>query len=127
MRSLNRKLFRDLNKIRGQVIAIGLVVASGVGVLVMSLSVLDSLRITADAYYDRYNFGEVFGGVKRAPERLAERIADIPLLAQHFLQQVREDANRQVSGFSDEALAALQQYHWPGNVRELQNIIERAV
>ena len=58
---------------------------------------------------------------------LRERIADIPLLAQHFLQEVREDANKQVSGFSDEAIAALQHYGWPGNVRELQNVVERAV
>ncbi len=58
---------------------------------------------------------------------LRERIADINLLAQHFLREVREDANKPVSGFSDEALAALQHYHWPGNVRELQNVVERAV
>ena len=77
MRALNRKLFRDLRKIQGQVLAIGLVVASGVGVLVMALSVLNSLRVTADAYYDRYNFAEVFAGVKRAPERLTDQIAAI--------------------------------------------------
>ncbi len=58
---------------------------------------------------------------------LRERISDIFLLAQHFLQAVREDTNRQVSGFSDEATAAMQHYHWPGNVRELQNVVERAV
>jgi len=58
---------------------------------------------------------------------LRERIADIPVLADHFLREVREDANRSVDGFSDEAIAAMQRYHWPGNVRELQNIVERAV
>ncbi|MBT8422336.1 MAG: ABC transporter permease, partial [Gammaproteobacteria bacterium] len=78
MRVLNRKLLRDLAKIRGQVIAIGLVIASGVGVLVMALSVQTSLQITSDAYYDRYHFGDVFAGVKRAPESIASRIADIP-------------------------------------------------
>ncbi|MBT8423116.1 MAG: ABC transporter permease, partial [Gammaproteobacteria bacterium] len=60
------------------VIAIGLVIASGVGVLVMALSVQTSLQITSDAYYDRYQFGDVFAGVKRAPESIASRIADIP-------------------------------------------------
>jgi DNA-binding NtrC family response regulator len=34
--------------------------------------------------------------------------------------------NKQVEGFSDEALACMQAYHWPGNVRELENVIERA-
>jgi DNA-binding NtrC family response regulator len=58
---------------------------------------------------------------------IRERIADIPLLAQHFLDQVREESGRQVTSFTNEALAALQRYSWPGNVRELQNVIERAV
>ena len=58
---------------------------------------------------------------------LRERISDIPLLAEHFLRQVCEDAGKNVRGFSDEAMAALQRYRWPGNVRELQNVIERAV
>ena len=58
---------------------------------------------------------------------LRERISDIPLLAEHFLKQVCEDAGKTVRGFHDDALAALQRYRWPGNVRELQNVIERAV
>jgi len=58
---------------------------------------------------------------------LRERISDIPLLAEHFLAQVREDAGKNVRGFSDDAMATLQRYAWPGNVRELQNVIERAV
>ena len=58
---------------------------------------------------------------------LRERISDIPLLADHFLAEVREDAGKNVRGFTDEALGALQGYSWPGNVRELQNVIERAV
>ena len=58
---------------------------------------------------------------------LRERISDIPLLAQHFLQRVTEDCHKRVRGFTDEAQEALQRYQWPGNVRELQNVIERAV
>ena len=58
---------------------------------------------------------------------LAQRRSDVPLLAQHFLDQVREDTNRKVTGFDDEALAALENYSWPGNIRELQNVVERAV
>jgi len=58
---------------------------------------------------------------------LRQRKTDIPLLAQTFLDQVREDTNRSVTGFSDEALAALEAYSWPGNIRELQNVVERAV
>jgi transcriptional regulator with PAS, ATPase and Fis domain len=58
---------------------------------------------------------------------LRERISDIPLLAQHFLEQVSEDAGKQMQGFSEEAIETLRRYRWPGNVRELQNVIERAV
>jgi len=58
---------------------------------------------------------------------LSQRHSDVPLLAQSFLEELREDTNRTVNGFSDEALLALEAYHWPGNIRELQNVIERAV
>ena len=39
---------------------------------------------------------------------MRERISDIPLLAQHFLQEVCEESGKQVRGFTDEAMAALQ-------------------
>ncbi|MCA9270560.1 MAG: sigma-54-dependent Fis family transcriptional regulator, partial [Planctomycetales bacterium] len=58
---------------------------------------------------------------------LRERVADIPLLAQHFLKDVCEETGKSVHGFTDEAVAAMQRYRWPGNVRELQNVVERAV
>jgi len=78
MRALDHKLYRDLWRLKGQVIAIAMVVASGVAVLVMSLTALDSLEETAQAYYERYRFAHIFANVKRAPERLAHRIARIP-------------------------------------------------
>ena len=58
---------------------------------------------------------------------LRERISDIPLLARHFLDRMARESGKQVQGFSDEAVQALQAYRWTGNVRELQNVIERAV
>jgi len=58
---------------------------------------------------------------------LRERISDIPLLANHFLEQVCNDSAKTVHGISDQAMAALQGYRWPGNVRELENVVERAV
>jgi DNA-binding NtrC family response regulator len=58
---------------------------------------------------------------------LRERIADIPGLAEHFLKTTVEETGKNVSDFTPETLALLQQYRWPGNVRELQNVIERAV
>ncbi len=58
---------------------------------------------------------------------LRRRRSDITLLAQSFLEQAREDASRTVTGFAEDAVAALENYHWPGNIRELQNVVERAV
>jgi transcriptional regulator with PAS, ATPase and Fis domain len=58
---------------------------------------------------------------------LRSRPADVVLLAHSFLEQVREDSRRQVTGFADETLAVMERYSWPGNVRELQNVVERAV
>ncbi len=58
---------------------------------------------------------------------LRDRIADIPLLAAHFLEQISQESGKKIHGFSDEALVALQRHRWPGNVRELQNVVERAV
>lgn len=58
---------------------------------------------------------------------LRERVSDIPLLAQRFLQEVCGETNRTLDGIDDDARTALRNYRWPGNVRELQNVIERAV
>ena len=58
---------------------------------------------------------------------LRERHEDVPLLAQHFLRVYAAKNNRQLDGFTDEALGCLEAYSWPGNVRELENVVERAV
>jgi len=58
---------------------------------------------------------------------LRERLEDIPLLAEHFLQLYSRKNKRAVKGMSAEATALLMQYAWPGNVRELENAIEYAV
>ena len=78
LRALERKLLRDLWRLRGQVVAIGLVIASGVAVLVMSLGTIEALRETAAAFYERSNFADVFASLKRAPEGLVRRIQEIP-------------------------------------------------
>jgi PAS domain S-box-containing protein len=58
--------------------------------------------------------------------RLAERRADIPALAEHFLQQLETHWGRRLGRLGERALARLLAYPWPGNVRELSNVIERA-
>jgi two-component system response regulator HydG len=58
---------------------------------------------------------------------LREKREDVPVLAQHFLRVYAAKNNRQLDGFTDEALGCLEAYSWPGNVRELENVVERAV
>src|SRR5574341_64711 len=58
---------------------------------------------------------------------LRERTEDIPLLVDHFLEQLRAETGKPVEGVTREALGALMARPWPGNVRELRNVLERGV
>ena len=58
---------------------------------------------------------------------LRERREDIPLLAEHFVQRISSELDKDVGGISAAALKVLMAYDWPGNVRELENVIERAI
>jgi putative ABC transport system permease protein len=106
MKVLNRKLLRDLWRLRGQVLAIAMVVASGVAVLVMSLATLSSLQETATIYYERYRFADVFASVTRAPEQLAARIAGIPGV-QHAETRISKLATLDIAGFEEPVIGQL--------------------
>jgi putative ABC transport system permease protein len=106
MQALNKKLVRDLRRMRGQVIALSMVIASGVGVLVLAFSVLEALQTTADAYYERYNFGEVFARARRAPETLTARIAAIPGV-QTVETRIKRLAILDVTGFEEPVIGEL--------------------
>lgn len=58
---------------------------------------------------------------------LRERIGDIPLLVEHYINEFNEQNGKRVKGLDEQAMHALQRYNWPGNVRELVNVIERAI
>lgn len=74
---LDRKLLRDLWRMKWQAAAIGAVIAVGVMMLVMMTGLVASLTETRDAYYDRYRLADVFAPVARAPERLAKTLGEI--------------------------------------------------
>ena len=83
-------------------------------------AMISDQRFREDLYY---RLAEI---VVRIPP-LAERHGDPTLLAHHFLKKFGRDLNRNVKGFTPDALAALNAWHWPGNVRELENRMKRAV
>ena len=58
---------------------------------------------------------------------LRERVEDLMLFANHFLEQSNEELDKNVVGFSDEVLEVFKKYEWPGNLRELKNIVKRSV
>ena len=63
MTALRRKLWRDLAQMRGQTVAIALVLAAGLATLVMSLSTYRSLADTRERFYGEYRFADVFARV----------------------------------------------------------------
>jgi len=81
MRALDRKLFRDLWAVRGQVAAISFVLAAGIATYVMAASTLDSLQRTQARLYREFRFPDLFAGLKRAPEGVLARIAAVPGVA----------------------------------------------
>jgi len=57
---------------------------------------------------------------------LKDRLEDIPLLSQHFINRFNISLEKNIKGITPAAMSILLKYHWPGNVRELGNVIERA-
>jgi putative ABC transport system permease protein len=78
---LDIKLFRDLKRLWAQVITIAFVIGGGVTTVVMAVGSYRSLDETRTAYYERYQFGDVFATVRRAPKTLINKIAEIPGVA----------------------------------------------
>ena len=76
--SLDRKLLRDVWRMRGQLAAIAVVVACGIAVFVAMRSTMHALENARSSYYARQRFGHVFARLERAPERVAKRLAEIP-------------------------------------------------
>ncbi|TAK04549.1 MAG: FtsX-like permease family protein [Candidatus Manganitrophaceae bacterium] len=78
MKMLDVKLLRDLSRMKGQAVTIALVVASGIGGFIGMLTAYDSLHGSRQSYYESTRFADLFSGVKRAPESLAEPIVQLP-------------------------------------------------
>src|SRR5690349_3532613 len=76
--ALDRKLFRDLWHMRGQVITVALIVASGIATYVTMRGAYESVERAQQEHYARYHFADVFAQLKRAPNSLVTEIASIP-------------------------------------------------
>jgi putative ABC transport system permease protein len=118
MKALDKKLWRDLLHMKGQVLAIVLVIVSGVSTFVMFISVMHSLNVTRDAFYRDFGFADIFDSLKRAPENVKKRIAEIPGV--HVVEtRVAADVKLDIPGFNEPVTARLVSV--PDNGRPLLN------
>jgi putative ABC transport system permease protein len=103
---LDRKLLRDLWAMKGQAMAIAMVIAAGVTMFVTYLSNFDSMQRTRSAYYDDARFADVFASLTRAPGYLLPRIAAIPGVATADARVVM-DVTLDVPGMPEPAVGRL--------------------
>jgi len=75
---LDRKLLRDLSRMKMQGAAVGSVLACGVALFVMATGMHGSLQRARDAYYDGARMADLAAGVVRAPEGLTRTLATLP-------------------------------------------------
>lgn len=104
--ALDRKLLRDLSQMKGQSLAIAVVIAAGVATFVNSRTILYSLELTRATFYERYRFSDVFAKVKRAPDAMIERLEEIPGVAQ-VETRIVELVTLDVPGLEDPAVGQL--------------------
>lgn len=87
---LDRKLLRDLMRLKGQALTIALVVAVGVANYITLKSAWRALGDSKAAYYEEYRFADVFARLKRAPDSVAERLGEVPGVASVYPRIVEE-------------------------------------
>ena len=106
MKALDRKLLRDLRLMWSQALTIALVVASGIGGFITSLSAVESLALARDRFYTQGRFADVFASVKRAPNALEAVLRDVPGVAD--VQTTIEHVVRiEIEGLADPVIGQL--------------------
>lgn len=106
MKPLNRKLLRELMRMKGQMLAVAAVVACGISVFVSMSSVEHSLRLSRQSYYSQYRFADVFMQMKRAPVSMLEGVSRIPGAAA-VRSRIVTDVTLDVPGLDEPATGRL--------------------
>ena len=78
---LDRKLLRDLGRMKGQVVAVSLVMACGLAMMIMTRSLILTLESTRAGYYQEYAMADIFATLKRAPLAVADQLTKLPGVA----------------------------------------------
>jgi len=106
VKSIDRKLARDLWSLKTQVVSIALVIACGIGGFIASFSTHDSLVWSREHYYDTARFPHVFASAKRAPLAVVEKIRAIPGVSE-VETRVTRDAQLSIEGVVPPMIARL--------------------
>jgi two-component system response regulator HydG len=119
---LQAKLLRAIQE--KEIRPVGSVKRVPINVRILAATNRDLERAVGDGTFRRDLFFRLNVLTLRVPP-LRERRQDIPLLVEHFLERIGNDAGMEKT-ISNESLQAILSYDWPGNVRELENALERA-
>lgn len=106
VKSLDRKLFRDLYRMLPQAVSISLIVACGIAVFVAALTCELSLSESLASYYRNFRFADLFTELKRAPESLTRKIEAVPGVASAESRLVY-DVNLEVPGLNEPAVGRM--------------------
>lgn len=106
LRPLTAKLLRDVWRLRAQALAIALVMAAGVGMVVMSYGMMRSLTATRAAYYERYALADLWVPLRRAPDSHERELARVPGVGQ-VESRVSAGATLDIAGVAEPVSARL--------------------
>jgi putative ABC transport system permease protein len=122
---LDRKLLRDLAKMKGQVLAVSLVMACGLAMMIMTRSLIMTLETTRSTYYQRYAMADVFATLKRAPLSVADEIRTLPGVAT-VETRVAVDVTLDLPGLSEPATGHIISLPEDGGPQKLNRLFLRS-
>jgi len=122
---LDRKLLRDLGRMKGQVVAVSLVMACGLAMMIMTRSLILTLESTRSAYYQAYALADVFATLKRAPDAVAERLKTLPGVAT-VETRVAVDVTLDLPGLTEPAMGHLISLPEDGGPQKLNRLFLRS-
>lgn len=103
---LNKKLLRDLWRLKGQALAISFVVACGIATYIMSQTATTSLEQAKDSYFERYRLADIYANAKRAPLRVVPQIENIEGVARVY-PRVRFGVTLDIPNMDEPATASI--------------------
>lgn len=122
---LDRKLLRDLGKMKGQVFAVSLVMACGLAMMIMTRSLILTMETARSTYYQRHAMADVFATLKRAPLSVADRLATLPGVAT-VETRVAVDVTLDLPGLSEPATGHIISLPEDGGPQKLNRLFLRS-